>query len=58
MLINTEKEQDFIKIINEYETIIDNLRKENKSLSDITKFKTRIIAKQNLTIRFLQEVRK
>ncbi|HBZ8158477.1 TPA: hypothetical protein MM329_000690 [Escherichia coli] len=57
-MLNNEKEQAFIKIINEYEMMVENLRKENKSLSDITKFKTKIIAKQNLTIKFLQEVKK
>ncbi|HAW2200198.1 TPA: hypothetical protein JLO99_002723 [Escherichia coli] len=56
-LIQTEKEQDFIKIINNYESMIESLHDENKRLTDITKAKTRIIAKKNLTIRFLQEMK-
>lgn len=58
MLINNEKEQSFTAIINSYEKIIQNLHFENATLLEATRLKSRIIAKQNLQIKFLSEMRK
>ncbi|WP_406943722.1 hypothetical protein [Citrobacter freundii] len=58
MLINNETEQNFSRIIVDYETIIENLHKENSALLEANKLKTRIIAKQNLRIKFYAEMTK